>query len=156
MDDSKNKRKYERYETEVKIYFEVDYNLQTKVEYQLVGRNKQKLLSKRYLGLSRNVSTEGMCFISDYLLKKDDVLSIEVYLPGDDENPIQMLGEVRWSDAMPAKEGDPVRYSTGVKLLTVNDQSIAPSITFDEENKVYWSPVLESIFGKFKVIHQKK
>jgi len=41
MDDKENKRKYPRYETKIKIYFDIDYDVQTKVEYQVVD-NEEK------------------------------------------------------------------------------------------------------------------
>ena len=152
----KENRRYERYDAELKVFFQLDSKLQARVEYQLVGKDKEQFLSKRYVGLSKNVSPEGMCFISDQKLQKEDILSLEVYLPGDDENPIYMLGEVRWSEVM-AEEGNSVmKFVTGVKLLTVNNQPIAPSISFDEGNKVHWSSVLESIFKKLRTLQQKK
>ena len=146
------KRHYERYETQVKVYFNVDYKFQAKVEYQLVGKDKERFLSRRYFGLSRNVSSEGLCFVSNKKLQKEDILSLEVYLPGDDDHPIYMLGEVRWSEEVKGEKDSSQKFTTGVKLLTVNDKPVAPSIYFDETNKAFWSPVLESIFGKAKKI----
>ena len=156
MAKEQNKRRYERYNTEVKVSFRVDYKLQTRVEYQLVGKEEDKILSKRYFGVSRNVGPEGLCFVSEQKLNREDILALEVYLPGDDDNPIYMLGEVRWSEEIKNSPGPKKKFTTGVKLYAVNNQPVAPSISFDEKKKTYWSLVLESIFGKDKKLKVEK
>ena len=148
----KNNRKYDRFDTEVKVYFRVEYDIETKIEYQVVGKE----IREKHFGVTKNVSTEGMCFTSYEKLQKGDILSMELYLPEDEDKPVYMLGEVRWSNPTEKSEQDGKKYETGVKLITVNNQNVNSSTYFDTENNLYWSPVLESVFGKFKLIQLKK
>ncbi len=85
------RRRYERYDTQAKIYFHVTYNIKAKVEFQVVNKHKERDLSKTYPGLVMNISVEGMRFSSDKKLKDGDNLYLEVYLPRQQE-PICMTG----------------------------------------------------------------
>ena len=38
--EKKNKRKYKRYNTEAKVYFDFAYDLETKVKFELVNEEK--------------------------------------------------------------------------------------------------------------------
>ena len=69
--------------------------------------------------------------------------------------PILMTGEVRWCKEVSEKK-DPQEFATGVKLLSVNGKPVANSIFFDQEEKIVWSAVLESIFGNFRKFAQEK
>ena len=155
-DDQINRRKSSRYDTEVKIYFDIPYDIETKVKYQIDETSPSSKKNKKYSAVSKNVSTEGLCFMSGQKLETDTLLSLEVYVPSAKE-PVRMKGEVRWSalnkDAS-SEKGD--QYATGVKLMTVEGQSVFDSIFFDEDYKVEWSVVLESVVGKFRVLAQKK
>jgi len=151
---SDERRKFERYDTEVKIYFDVKYDLKTKVKFQFIDKIKHKIMSRKYSALSKNVSAEGLCFISGQQLKKDDTLHIEVYLPGQ-RDPIHMEGTVEWSkSASYLKVKD--RFETGVRLKKVNGKDVTSSVYRDEEHHLVWSVVLESILGSFKIFAQKR
>ena len=153
MDKPKEeRRKYERFDTEVKIYFHVDYDIETTVKFQVVDKKKAKASSPKYSALSKNVSAEGLCFTSEKELREYDILLLEVYLP-DEKNPILMEGEVRWSQPISSNETN--KFNAGVKLITVNGRSVAESIYYDKANHVIWSIVLESILGSFKKFAQK-
>ena len=149
------RRRYERYDTEVKIYFRVSYDIKTKVEFQIVNKNKQRLLSEKHHGLSRNVSVEGMRFSSDKKLRKGEILYIGLYLPRQKE-PISMIGKVRWSKMFFSRMQDKYVFDTGVKLMSVGEKSVSESIYFDEKHSVFWSIVLESVLGNFRKLMQKK
>lgn len=152
----KERRKYERYGTEAKVYFRVVYEVTTKVEFQILDKKKKdKSLSKKYLAISKNVSAEGICFTSDIKLEKKNILYLEVFLPGE-KKPIIMEGQARWSHATSPEEEKKHKFDTGVKLISVNGKSVLASIHFDEANKVIWSIVLESVFGKFRKLAHKK
>ena len=160
----KEKRKYERYDTYAKIYFHVTYDIATKVKFRVIDKVKNKALTKKYEALSKNVSAEGLCFSSAKQLNKGDILYMEVYLPVPEDKktplpkkfkkPILMEGEVRWSQAS-KKQKKETFYDTGVKLITVNGKAVDESVFLDAINKVVWSVVLESIFGKFKITADK-
>jgi len=145
------RRKYSRYETEVKVYFRVKYNIKTLVKFRIL--NRKDPAAEKCSALSHNVSAEGISFSSERQLKTSDRLLLEVYLP-DSKNPILMEGEVVWSLCLENKSR-PNEFFTGVKLLKVSGQSVADSIHYDEQNKILWSIVLESIFGSFRTLAQK-
>lgn len=147
MNQPEEKRKYQRYDTEVKLYFHLlPYDIQTKIEYQLLDKNNKKI-SPKHAAVSKNVSVEGLSFISGQELKLGDYLDIEIFLP-DAPDPVRMEGEVRWSRSLGEGKG----FQTGVLLKKVNKKPIPETIYFDPEYKVNWSIVLESVLGKFKDI----
>jgi len=147
------RRKYERYATEAKVYFRVVYEIKTKVEYQIADK-EEGTLSKKYSAMSKNISVEGLCFVSDRQLAKGDKLYLEFYLPKR-EQPIRMEGQVRWSQATSKEEKQEDKFDTGVKLTAVEGKSVMASIHYDEPNHLVWSVVLESVFGSFRKIAQK-
>ena len=157
MTDNSNqeRRKYERYGTEIKVYFQVAYDIETVVKFQVVDTSENKVLSEKYSALSRNVSAEGLCFVSDRKLEKGNILHLEVYLPKA-ANPIPMKGEVRWSQPLPDGEKDAPQFMTGVRLTRIDSKPVADSIFFDKEHKMIWSAVLEAIFGNFRKFAQEK
>lgn len=149
----KERRKYQRYDTEVKIFFHVNYDIKTKVKFRLIDKQKHVLLPKRYLGLSRNVSAEGIRFSSIKQLQKRDIIFIEVYLPKL-KKPICMTGEVRWSEQTFLHPKIKYKFDTGVRLISVSGRPVHESIHYDKKNKIYWSEVLDSVFGSFRKFMQ--
>ena len=155
MDKSgQERRQYTRFDTEVKIYYRVNYDIKTKVRFRLIDKTKNLIMPPSYFALSKNVSAQGVCFSSERKLNKGDLLHIEIYLPAQKE-PVRMEGEVCWSHHLKGDE-DKKKIYAGVKLITVEGKSVADSIYFDEEYKVVWSVVLDSIFGSFRKISQNK
>lgn len=151
-----DKRKHDRYDTEVKIFFHVNYAVETKVEYQvLVDQKAHKVLDKKYSALSRNVSAEGLSFSSNKQLSPGMFLHIEVYLPGS-KAPVHMDGEVRWSAPSKTKPPQEPLFDTGVKLTKVNGMSVAETIHVDKTHHVVWSAVLDSVLGNFRILAAKK
>ncbi len=148
-----DKRKYPRYNTDVEVFFQIAYDFRTKVNYQVV--EQEKTLSRKYSALSRNISAEGICFVSEKKLEKGDVLSMEIQLPGE-KAVIPMTGEVRWSSLASDETISDNKFDTGVKLLTVNGKTVADSIYFDKDNQVVWSVALEEIVGQFRITAQER
>jgi len=66
-----------------------------------------------------------------------------------------MTGRVRWSRQLFKVISRSVVYDTGVKLATIGSKKIAPTIHFEKKYGVYWSILLESIFGSFKKLVRK-
>lgn len=155
MQIKKERRKYARYNTEVKIYFHVNYDLKTKVRFQLLDEEESIPLSKKYPALSRDVSAEGLRFNSAKKLKKGNTLYLEVYLPRK-KHPVRMTGQVRWSKKVLGVSAGKNKFDTGIKLLTVSGKPVSGSIYFDKKSRVIWSAVLDSIFGSFRKLMQKK
>jgi len=160
--EGKNKRKYKRYNTEAKIYFDYSYDLETKVEFELIGKEKKEKSKKKYLAVSRNISAEGLCFVTHKSVKEGGLLYMEVYLPNVVE-PIHMRGEVIWCDdasesskvALDDKKNKQM-YRIGVVISLVEGKPVADSIHFDKEYGVNWSNVLESVFGSYKMLMGEK
>lgn len=160
--EGKNKRKYKRYNTEAKIYFDFSYDLETKVEFELIEDKKKEKSRKKHLAVSRNISAEGLCFVSHKFVKEEDLLYMEVYLPNVVE-PIHMNGKVKWCDAVSGSsmhvlddKKNKQMYHIGVILSFVEGDSVSDSIHFDEEYGVNWSVVLESIFGSYKMLMSER
>jgi len=154
MSDYPNeRRKGQRFETDVRVYFYFTYDLNTKVEYRRVENPKHNILSEKHLATSKNVSVEGLCFVSSEQLKKGDELFLDVYLPGVNE-PIQMDGMVRWSKNIPANQTK--YYDTGVLIRTVNGEDVKNSIHHDKEYDVEWSDLLEMVLGNYSIVSKKR
>ncbi|MFA5059809.1 MAG: PilZ domain-containing protein [Candidatus Omnitrophota bacterium] len=153
MSEFEEKRKFDRYETEIKIFFQVTYDLATLVRYQVVDQKSENRPAEKYSALSKNVSVEGLCFTSDRSLDKGVFLDIEVYLPGQ-KDPVPMQGEVRWSRPFVNAKNETV-FDTGVKIVVVDGKPVTETVFYDSANKIMWSLVLESIFGNFKTLIEK-
>lgn len=153
-EQNKERRQYKRYNTEVKVYFDFSYDLQTKVQYEVI--DKKKPFPGKYTAISRNISVEGICIVSEKELKKGNELRMELYLPSSNK-PILMQGTVRWcSPSKPPEEikdkNEKLQYLAGVFLSTVNGEPVKDSIYYDEEYKIDWSGVLEAVFGNYKLL----
>jgi len=154
MDQPPEKRKYERYDTALKLYFDRGFEVETKVKYQLLDKQNDKPISRKYAALSKNVSAEGLSFLASQQLNPGDYLQLEVYLPTATK-PVRMEGEVRWSNPMAADKREGPMFQTGVLLTKVNGEAVDPTIHFDKQYQVSWSNVLESVLGHFKDLAKK-
>jgi hypothetical protein len=144
------RRKYLRYDTEMKVYFHVKYDIKTRVKFKVL----KGAPTHKYSGLCKNVSVEGLCFISKKKLNIGDMLLLEVYEPIV-KGPVMMEGQVRWCKKLPVGAGKEKAYHTGVKLVLVNGRSVPDSIYLDKKYKVAWSAVLDSLFGNFAAMVRK-
>jgi hypothetical protein len=149
-----DRRRFPRYDTEVKIYFHLEYDIQTRVKFKVLVSDHKGPSEHKYSGVSRNASAEGLCFISKKKLKAGDLLFIEVYEPKV-KGPVKMEGEVRWSHKIPGQDKGKDVYNTGVQLFLVNGKSVADSIHYDKKYKIVWSTVLDSLFGTFAAAMKK-
>ena len=157
------KRKFRRYNTDVKIYFDFAYDLETKVEFEVLDKKQLQSVSEKYQAIGQNVSVEGLCFVSLQEVQNDDLLHLEVYLPSA-KDPIHMQGAVIWCKTVltppaqdaPGERKDQKSYHVGVRLITVGGVPVHESVHYDEEYQVYWSNALESIFGNYKMLMGEK
>lgn len=145
----KEKRKFDRFETDVKIDFYVSFDVRTKVDFRVKDPKQGTLSPQKYSAISQNISAEGMSFISGKKLEKGDGLVLDVFIPSANR-PIRMEGSVRWCKTLPSGKDKVQSFEAGVKLLTVNGSSVEKSISQDPVHRVTWSVVLESVFGNFK------
>ncbi len=144
--NSEEKRKFERFKTESKVFFQIAFDVKTRIDFQLVDKETGKPLSRKYSALSKNVSAEGLCFCCGHKLNTGDLLLLEVEVPGQ-KNLVRMEGVVKWSLG---NSDDPNKFDSGVQLLTVNGKAVSKTFYHDENNEVVWSAVLESVLGNFK------
>lgn len=143
------RRKYLRYDTDMKVYFRVKYDIKTRVKFKVLEETD----SHKYSGLCKNVSVEGMCFVAKKKLVPGEHLMLEVYEPIV-KGPVNMEGEVRWCRKLPEDRGRDL-YHTGVKILEVNGRPVPSTIHLDKKYKVAWSAVLDSLFGNFAAMIRK-
>lgn len=150
MENTKNRRrKYDRFDTELKVHFQVKYDFKTKVKFQVVEGIRKDSSAQKYSGVCKNISAEGLSFISHKRTRKGDIVMLEVYAPNA-KKPVKMEGEIRWCRKLPERtEGRDV-FRAGVLLILVNSKSVVASIYFDEEYQIIWSEVLSCVFGNFK------
>ena len=145
----KEKRQFERFNTDKEIFFTVSYEIKTKVNFQILDQKNDKILPPKYPAVSRNASAEGLCFTSLKKLEPGDMLILEVYAL-DSKIPTYMQGEVKWSKRASSASADDGQYDTGVRILTVEGRSLTETFYHDEDRKVVWSAVLESVLGNFR------
>lgn len=100
-------------------------------------------------GVCKNISAEGLCFVSRKKLKRGEKLDLKFYISADNP-PLHMQGNVRWSKAVPGSRPRFSQFDTGLKLVTIEGRTVGDSIHFDEKYNLYWSDVLELISGKWK------
>lgn len=151
----KEKRRFERFNMETKVNFCLYYDLRTRVKFEVLSRRNGKPKIKKYTGISRNISAQGLRFCSEIKLKKGDRLFIEVYLPGR-LLPIPMTGVVRWSKRFVGVRKEKFKFNTGVQLKSIKGEPVAGSIHMDNKYHVPWSEVLESVFGGFRKFLRKQ
>jgi len=143
--DFEEKRKFMRYDTDVKIQFYVSFDIHTKIDFQILDESGKGSNAKKYPAVSRNVNAEGLAFRSGKQLSKGDRLVLFVRVPKSDK-AIRMEGEVRWCHAV----GNGRHYDTGIRVKEVEGNSVEKSIVYDTEHQIAWSIVLDSVFGSFK------
>jgi hypothetical protein len=146
------RRKYERYETDLKVQFYVTFDLETKIHFKVKEKDKGDFSPEKYHAVSKNISVEGICFVTEKRLNKGDLLALEVYVPSSTQ-AIHMQGEVRWCVQ---EKGKRDVYETGVKIFTVEGERLEKTIVFDEVHNIMWSAVLDLVFSSFKQLSLKR
>ena len=152
---SLDKRQSDRYEKHLEVQFKFPYGFPydaaTKLEYQVESEGSDS----KYVGVSKNVCATGLCLTSQHQLEKGQHLRLEVFLPQSRE-PIHMDGEVCWCDRSPLSDAKQVLFDAGVRLQTVEGESVDDSVHLDEVHHLIWSNVLEAVFGTFRKLVQEK
>lgn len=153
-------RRYKRHGAKGRLEYNFSYDVTTKMEFQIENENKIPDRAHTFSGLSKNLSVEGLCFVSDKQLKKGTPLHLLLHLPESNEI-VSMEGEVKWSEVTFAEEEDEViidkpLFDTGIKLSEVNGNPVHETIHYDELFNLQWSVVLESVFGRFRLIMDEK
>ncbi len=143
-----DKRKFDRVPIGTDVFFQLSFEVKTQVNFQIVDRDLNRPLSRKYLALSKNVSIEGLCFSSLKKLEEGELLVIEIVSPAS-KQPVRMKGLVRWSRKLTPPEFDDNKFDTGVKIIEISGRPLDATYTRDAEKKVVWSGVLEAVMGNF-------
>lgn len=146
---SDERRKFDRYETDIQIQFYVNFDLKTKINFQVKDKTRKDYSAEKYQALGKNVSAEGVGFISKVKLKKDDRLRMDVFIPAV-KDPVVMEGVVRWCQLIEKHPPATELFETGVRITVVNGESVEKTVFIDRIHNIAWSGVLESVFGSFK------
>jgi hypothetical protein len=77
------------------------------------------------------------------------MLYLEMYLPKR-KDPVCMIGEVRWSKKMLPRHQNTPTFDTGLRLISAMGKSVSKSVHLDKKYQVFWSIVLEHVFGSFR------
>lgn len=101
------KRKYVRFDLEVKIKFQI---LQQ-------GKDKGQVPSESVSAITKNLSVEGIRFISDVRVELGSIIRMEILLPTQTQ-PLHLEGQVKWSQSLKQPDGKEL-FETGVKLFTI-------------------------------------
>ncbi len=96
----------------------VRLSLEAKVHCHLQVQRKERGASKKFSGISKNISVEGICFTSEKKIKANSKLVLEIWLPFE-SNPLHLEGEVKWSHLSRPEENKGM-FDTGVKLFTID------------------------------------
>ena len=136
------RRKYDRYGSNMEVSFKLIYDVHTQIKYQIIDTQGERLLSKKYSGFSQDVSAEGLRFTSSEKLNSGDIIRVEVYTLMTPK-PIMMDAEVRWCRLNPQSNHPDTKFETGIKIMTVNQKPVAETVKFDKVRGVVWSDVLE-------------
>lgn len=152
-----NKRSSERFDKEARTFFYFHYDLKTKLNVENIIQKEDPAATfpQKYPACSKNVSAEGLCFTSFHRLHGGDALHLDMFIDEDVE-PIHMEGEVRWCQAsFPGYEKIGL-FDTGVRLLSIEGKPVPESIHFDEQYKIIWSEVLDTILGNIREMARHK
>jgi hypothetical protein len=149
MDD---KRSYTRLCKTEDVSTEFAYDVRTRMTFRFKKGSYDD--ANLYTGAIKNISAEGLCFVSNQPVNPGEKLEILVSLPGA-ERAIKMDAEARWT-AISKEENNNSRFDTGVRIVTVDGNPVAKSVYYDETYHVHWSIVLEAVLGRFRIMQQNR
>ncbi|MDD5730375.1 MAG: PilZ domain-containing protein [Candidatus Omnitrophica bacterium] len=94
-------------------------NILVDVTYQKRDSAKQEMLT-----VTRNISKGGICFVGYEQLKENDIIDLNIYLPGKKE-AIKAAGRVTWVKEFTIGDASKKRYDAGVEFTEINDKSLS-------------------------------
>jgi hypothetical protein len=148
MTQNSEQRHAERYDKNLDLSFDFQYRATTELQYEIAEN------PKKYHAVSKNICATGLCLTSHQELKKGQHLHLEVYLPKGNQ-PIHMDGEVCWC-SLSSSRGAKNLFDAGIKVEKVEGESVEPTVHLDQEHRILWSNVLESIFGTFRILMHER
>jgi hypothetical protein len=145
---TKDQRTHHRHPLKDKAIVDFIYDFHAQVDIRS-ARTQGKPETLKCHGVCKNISAEGLCFVSEKKLKRGERLDLEFYV-SDRNPPIRMQGNVQWSKKASGSRPARFRFDTGLRLITIEGKAVRDSIHFDETYELYWSDVLELISGRWK------
>ncbi len=147
-------RQFPRFKNDGKIAFRLHYDFSAEIDFK-VGKTPLAASQHSYLGFTKNISINGLCFESAKELKPHDKVWIEFHLP-DSNMLIYMEGDVRWTTAVPCKDEKFPQYMVGVSIDKIDGMNVDDTIYFDQSYQVMWSQLLDRILGGYAQAHRKQ
>ena len=95
----------------------VRFNVKTEVKFQAQQKYQGQTPSENVSAITKNLSVEGVCFLTDKALDPGNMLKLEIVVP-DQPEVLHLRGEVMWSIPVSLPDGKQ-GYETGVKLFTI-------------------------------------
>ena len=95
----------------------VRFNVKTEVKFQAQQKYQGQTPSENVSAITKNLSVEGVCFLTDKGLDPGNMLKLEIVVP-DQPEVLHLRGEVMWSIPVSLPDGKQ-GYETGVKLFTI-------------------------------------
>ena len=148
-----DKRQAPRYDKNLQVSFNFPYGFPYDATTQLQYEVENDAPQEKHTGVSKNICATGLCLTSDHKLEKGQQVRLEIYLPKGSQ-PIHMVGEVCWCDRSSVSDVKHSLFDAGIKLNTVEGESVDQTVHLDETNHVLWSNVLEAVFGTFRKLVQ--
>ncbi len=115
------------------------FDLRVKARYRIMS---SKEIFK--LGMTRNLSAEGISFDSQEMLDPGTYVELEIDLE-DKKEPIALVGEIRWSSKLKKPNRSKNQFVNGVKLVEI------PKVDETRFLKYYCDRVVEKLSGYLKM-----
>lgn len=88
------------------------------VTYVLIGEDQ-----KREASITKNISADGLCIISDRELKNDSFVSLEIDL-FDEQPALKIKGKIIWNNEIGfGIESEKKDYEVGIEFIEIDDSS---------------------------------
>lgn len=146
-------RQFPRFRHDGKLAFRLHYDFTAKIDFK-VGPTPLASSQHSYLGFTKNISINGLCFESPKELKPHDKVWIEFHIP-DSDALIYMEADVRWSTRISSKDEKIAQYLIGVCVTKIDGMSVEDTIYFDQAYQVMWSQLLDRILGSYAQAHRE-
>ena len=114
--------------------------VEAKVTFQFTEKGQEQPSFGTVKAISKDLSVEGICFISNKQVPPSSRLKLEIVL-SPDQQPVKLEGDVKWSRPVSPQKGQEL-FSTGVRLFTVGSEDDSRFVQYIckkmVENAKYW------------------
>jgi len=100
-----------------------------------VSYTKHDTAEKQKLSVTKNISQGGICFVGYELVHEQDIIDLNVYLPGGSKEPVEAMGKVVWVKEFTIGDNPKnKRYDVGVEFTEISDQDSEKIETYMQEH----------------------